>query len=66
VDWFVGCARPSSDRAILSPMTAVGMLVLPDVTAGISDAPATYTPSIPCTLWGPITRVPLQNSPHGL
>jgi hypothetical protein len=39
-----GCARPTSDRAILSPMTAVGMLVLPEMTAGISDASATYRP----------------------
>ena len=43
------CAKPSSDRAILSPMTAVGMLVLPEVTAGMSDASATYRPSTPCT-----------------
>src|SRR6266566_2764353 len=33
-----GRAEPSSDRAILSPMTAAGMLVLPEMTAGISDA----------------------------
>ena len=32
---------PSSDRAILSPMTVVGMLVLPEVMAGMSDASAT-------------------------
>ena len=30
-------------------MTVVGMLVLPEMTAGISDASATYRPSIPCT-----------------
>ena len=61
--------RASSDKAILSPMTAVGMLVLPDMTAGISEASATYRPSIPCTrpsasttesgsLAGPILQLP--------
>ena len=44
-----GCAEPSSDRAILSPMIAVDMLVFPEMMAGISDASATYRPSIPCT-----------------
>ena len=62
-------AQASIDRAIFSPMTAVGMLVLPEVTAGIIDASATYRPSIPYTrpsasttesgsLAGPILQLP--------
>ena len=41
--------RPSSERAILSPITAVGMFVLPEVTPGMTDASATYRPSSPWT-----------------
>jgi hypothetical protein len=50
-------------------MTVVGMLVLPEVTAGMIDASATYKPSSPCTrpsesttesgsLTGPILQFP--------
>jgi len=53
----------SSDRAILSPMTAVGMFVLPEVTAGIIDASATYRPSIPWT-WPPESTT-ASRSPAG-
>jgi hypothetical protein len=61
--------KPSSDRAIRSPMTAVGMFVFPEMTAGMSDASATYRPSTPRTrpsesttasgsLAGPILQLP--------
>src|SRR5258706_11638102 len=60
-----GCAEPSSGRAILSPMTVVGMLVLPEVTAGMSDASATYRPSIPCTRpLGVGDRIRIAGRPH--